>query len=359
MKKYTHFLNEEKKSQSEMTMEEFLKDDKKCWVEGETKDGKQIWSCPDNFRDITTYKVLDEEGKFKIQFNEVPDFSGTGKDLKSLEGGPIKSKNYILNIAGITNLKGFAKQTKNIDISMCEELTSFEGLPISIDGNLTLNFCNKITSLKGLPYRVGGNISIEYLHITNLEHFPKEVGGSITLKSNKLTSLEGIVKKINGKFICEKELGLTSLEGGPEYVGKFLSFFETDNLKSYNGFPKNNMNEDWYGSDGPPEIETKFILDSRYINNTGPDYGNIDKDIIAQGLDPNAVQDEYWSKYYKKDNEPSYINYWEELFEYIMRVDKSKLSDVHWPKEFIDKQEGEIKSLMASSSSLRKFNIKQ
>jgi hypothetical protein len=49
----------------------------------------------------------------------------------------------------------------------------------------------------------------------------------------------------------------------------------------------------------------------------------------------------------------------QKLLEYILRVDKSKISDVKWPKEFIEKQTDELKNIMKSSAGLRKFNIDQ
>jgi len=358
MKKYTNYLIEEKKSQSDMTMEEYLRDDKGCQMEGINDEGKQIWSCPDNVNSIGTYKVLDDNDNFKIQFNEVQNFSITDGDLTSLKGGPIKTIAYKINLAKIKNLNYFAKFAKHIEISMTEELTSLEGLPKRIEGDLYINFAYKLTSLKGIPDYIGGNLVIESTSITNLEYFPKYVGSNITFISNKLTSLKGIVNKVNGFLKIEKEKHLKSLEGGPEYVDKNLNLSGTDNLETYNGFPKNNLKSDWYSSDGPPEIENEFILNFRYIDNKPIDYDLVRKEMNDLGLDPTKSGNGYnYDKFYKKDNEPSYTDYWKDLLNFILNFDKSKISDVKWPKEFISKQSEEIKNLMISSNSLKKFNM--
>jgi hypothetical protein len=358
MKKYTNRVDELKKSQDEMTMEEFLKDDRGCWIEGEAADGRQIWSCPEKFGiGITGYKILDEQGRLKVKFNEVDDFNIT-HDISSLDGGPNKARAYKTGGDKLLNLKGFAKQVKDVEISFADNLTSLEGLPKTIEGNLSISFCKNLTSLKGIPEYIGGGLILEHTSVSNLEYFPKHVGKNVVLKSNKLTSLQGMVKRVEGEFKVNEEKYLKSLEGGPVYVGSFLSLSGTDNLDSYNGFPQNDPANDWHGSDGPSDIETKFILDSRYINNTKPDFGMISKRMKEQGIDPQYGNYD-WDQHMKSENEPRYVDYWAELLEYILRVDKSKISDVKWPKEFIEKQTDELKNIMKSSAGLRKFNIDQ
>jgi len=359
MKSYTERINELNKSQSEMSMEEFLKDDRGCWVEGETSDGKQIWSCPRKYGiGITTFKIIGEDGKLKVKFNEVDEIDLSSDKLISLEGMPNKARKVSIFAENIKNLDHFTKHVKHVELSNIEELTSLEGLPKQIEGNLHIFFCPKLTTLKGIPEYIGGNLKIEHTKITDLEYFPKYVGGDVIFNENRLTSIKGMVKKVKGTFKLNKEKHLTSLEGGPVYVKRLLSLTGTDNLESYNGFPQNEPDNDWHGSDGPSDIETDFILDSRYINNTKPDYEKINKEIRDKGLDPNVALNNYkWEKFYKKLDEPRYINYWEELLEYVLRKDKSKISTVKWPKDFINKQSGEIKNLMMSSRGLKKFNI--
>ncbi|MHA1883077.1 MAG: hypothetical protein ACTSUO_08535 [Candidatus Thorarchaeota archaeon] len=93
--------------------------------------------------------------------------------------------------------------------------------------------------LKRLPVkfkRVKGSFLCEHNQLTTLEGAPEYVGRYFFCEHNQLTSLEGAPKKVEESFHCDHNR-LTTLKGAPEYVGK--NFYCRDNrLTSLEGAPK-------------------------------------------------------------------------------------------------------------------------
>ena len=65
--------------------------------------------------------------------------------------------------------------------------------------------------------KITGHFDCSDLGLTSLIGAPEEVGKDFNCSKNNLTSLEGAPKKVGYSFNCSKN-SLESLEGGPEYV---------------------------------------------------------------------------------------------------------------------------------------------
>ena len=98
-------------------------------------------------------------------------------------------------------------------------------------------YSNVLTTLEGGPKYVGGNFDCSKNKLTDLKGSPLEVGESLTCYQNKLTSLEGSPKEVGRDFNCQ-ENKLTTLKGSPKWVGG--SFYCNDNvLTSLTDGPEN------------------------------------------------------------------------------------------------------------------------
>lgn len=91
-------------------------------------------------------------------------------------------------------------------------------------------YSNGLTTLEGGPKYVGGNVDCSLNKLTDLKGSPLGVGGSFTCYKNNLTSLEGCPKWVGSHLICS-ENKLTSLSNGPENVG---GNFDCNNNNIYN-----------------------------------------------------------------------------------------------------------------------------
>jgi hypothetical protein len=88
---------------------------------------------------------------------------------------------------------------------------------IDIEGDF---FCEwtGLKDFRGIKFgRISGNFSCSGLGLTSLIGAPEEIGKSFNCSKNNLTSLEGAPKEVGYSFNCSKNF-LESLEGGPEYV---------------------------------------------------------------------------------------------------------------------------------------------
>lgn len=335
-------------------IKKYLIDNQNCKLEGTTKDGKPIFSC----KDASSYKLIDDNGNFKVQFNEVGYMDIHSEKLTSLEGSPLKVETFDISFSPIKNMIGITDKVKNINLVFCGEITSLEGMPRSIDGDLKIGFCKKLTSLKGIPKYIKGDLVITHTEISNLEHFPKYIGGNIKFDTNKLTSLIGLPKDFENKLKCINENKLTSLEGCPSKLD-LINLDGTNNLESYNHFPIYNLDLDIYTSKYD-NIEINFLIDSENINNISLNYNKMINDLYNSdvNLSKQEARDIISNTNYKKDKDsPRYVNYFEELLEYVLREDENRIKEVNWPLDFINKQSSEIKNLLKSTKSIKKFNI--
>ena len=79
-----------------------------------------------------------------------------------------------------------------------------------------------LTSLKGAPQEVGRNFNCTCNKLTSLEGAPKIVGGWFDCPWNKLTSLKGAPQEVGEGFNCLNNFNLYSLEGIGEVKGAIL-----------------------------------------------------------------------------------------------------------------------------------------
>ena len=108
------------------------------------------------------------------------------------------------------------------DFTVTEDMVSdgkfIEGtIPDEVTGDFSCSYNNLLTSLEGGPELVGKSFYCNFNSLTSLEGAPELVGKSFNCSDNNLTSLEGS-PKIGKDFDCSNNL-LTSLKGGPESVG--------------------------------------------------------------------------------------------------------------------------------------------
>lgn len=82
--------------------------------------------------------------------------------------------------------------------------------------------------------RVEGNFTATKLGLTSLEGFPEFVGGNCDCSRNRLTNLKGAPREVNGNFDCQYN-SLKSIEGAPEIVRGDLKV-------DYNNFPYDDEN---------------------------------------------------------------------------------------------------------------------
>ena len=106
-------------------------------------------------------------------------------------------------------------------------------------GKVTGKFdCSELglKSLKGAPQIVGRNFNCNYNRLTSLEGAPREVVKDFSCYGNQLISLKGAPQMVGGSFNCSYNQ-LTSLKGVPQEVGG--SFYCSGNrLTSLEGAPQ-------------------------------------------------------------------------------------------------------------------------
>jgi len=169
-----------------------------------------------------------------------------------------------------------------------------------ISGDFTCNN-EKLTneSLKKLPTVVKGNLNLSGNHFTDLEDFDVDVKGGIDLSHNHLHELKNMPKVLDGMFDIGHNM-LTTLEGSPEEVKDFNCF--------------GNWLKTAYG--GPSKIHNKVLAnsDNKYNRN------RLDDKIPE-------IEQEFYSRkshYNKEEKEGGIINYWTELFQYILEKFQAK-----------------------------------
>ena len=123
------------------------------------------------------------------------------------------------------------------DLFCSKTITSFEGGPDIICGDLYCNDNKNITSLEHSPVQIGGSFICKNCNnLTSLEGAPKLIYGGFDCSDNNLISLKGSPIKIGYYFDCSKN-NLTSLVGAPKIVGTHFSCHD-NYLTSLDGIPK-------------------------------------------------------------------------------------------------------------------------
>lgn len=78
------------------------------------------------------------------------------------------------------------------------KLSDLNGCPHTVDGEFSLQFLSNLSSLKGGPEYVGGEFFILKCPLTSLKGSPERVRGRYTVVDSKITSLEGLPSVIEG-----------------------------------------------------------------------------------------------------------------------------------------------------------------
>lgn len=107
---------------------------------------------------------------------------------------------------------------------------------IDIEGDFNCGWTG-LKDFRGIKFgRISGHFDCSGLGLTSLIGAPEEVGKDFNCSKNNLTSLEGAPKKVGYSFNCSKN-SLESLEGGPEYVGDHYDC-SSNKLVTLKGSPK-------------------------------------------------------------------------------------------------------------------------
>jgi Leucine-rich repeat (LRR) protein len=149
-------------------------------------------------------------GDFKAMYLDLTSMEGFPKiidrncylsnnQITSLVGGPKTiGKHFVFQNNPITNLEGFPESVaRYIDLGGCM-LTSIEGLPTKVHDDLHLER-NNITNLIGAPDSIDGAFVLtDNKELTSLEGFPGIVIGNVHLVGcDNLKSLYGITNRVH------------------------------------------------------------------------------------------------------------------------------------------------------------------
>ena len=107
-----------------------------------------------------------------------------------------------------------------------------------VSGNFICNCYNnyKLTTLEGGPTYVGGNYDCSSNELTSLLGAPAKVEGYFDCRKNKLTTLEGGPTYVGGRYNCSQN-ELTSLQGAPITVKEGYFDCRKNKLTSLAGGP--------------------------------------------------------------------------------------------------------------------------
>jgi hypothetical protein len=215
---------------------------------------------------------------------EVDSFNCSYNDLFSLEGGPQKVE-WKFNCSNnkLKNLFGAPKIVGNDFICDNNKLETLEGAPQEIGSSFSCEN-NYLKTLEDGPTSVGSNYICDNNELISLKGAPRIIKGTFSCDNNKLTSLEGCPRYISGSFYCKKNKLLTSLKGGPRFVGEDVYFNSCTNLISLQDihlhFPK--------------------VRGTFYLNRTGPKTSVLGflliqqlKGVVLDDLTVAAILNEY------------------------------------------------------------------
>lgn len=139
---------------------------------------------------------------------------------------------------GLKNLIGAPIKAKEVYLTGCYNLESFEGCPTEDVQYITANGCG-VKNLIGLPANYTGQLSLlECENLISLEGCPQQLDYFDVSQCKNLISLEGGPKIVKGTFECSNCDKLTSLKGAPTSTGNFRCT-RCNGLKTFAGAPKN------------------------------------------------------------------------------------------------------------------------
>ena len=123
-----------------------------------------------------------------------------------------------------------------------ENLDALDNNNAKTVGELKLNNEGEIVALNGIPRDVWqGNFEVPYNNVDNLESFegsPIEINGAFTCSMHKkITTFNGSPKMVNGAFIVS-DCNISSVEGLPEFI-KQNCFITKNPIKTLKNIYKN------------------------------------------------------------------------------------------------------------------------
>jgi hypothetical protein len=136
---------------------------------------------------------------------------------------------------GLTSLLGCPQHVRGNFICTYNKLETLDGAPQEV-GSHFLCYRNKLKTLKGAPQRINGGFDCSYNVLETLEDGPVKINGFYECSENKLISFKGMPSRINGDLSCSNNL-LTSFEGCAQTIGGSLYSFNNKLLTSLNGGP--------------------------------------------------------------------------------------------------------------------------
>jgi len=131
----------------------------------------------------------------------------------------------------LKSLKGFPRTIHGMFHIFDEDspITSLEGGPEYVGGQVSLNNLKKLKSLKGAPTYIGRDFNSRNCRITSLEGLPNSLEGFLQVHGSNLTDLNGSPRDIGGAFYVYNA-PLTSLEGIPNTTKYSIDLTSSDSL---------------------------------------------------------------------------------------------------------------------------------
>ena len=212
----------------------------------EDKEKKIAISVDSIFKKIVTYTLGDD---FDVSYTLSEEyknliFNNLSKCLEKTKQN-IK-KGLILNPqTNRYDYKGsiYSEFLKTYNLLKTDESGNIVGFAIDFGEVTGLFNCSELglTSLKGAPQTVGRSFDCSYNKLTSLEGAPQKVGESFYCSNNELTSLIGVPKEIGKGIFCQDNK-LTSLKGAPQKVGGDFYCFN-NKLTSLKGAPQEGIKD--------------------------------------------------------------------------------------------------------------------
>jgi hypothetical protein len=179
----------------------------------------------------TPYKQLKDCTFMPSRVIGIVELANDNGNIKSLKGFTQKIGGDRVTVRychGITSLEGLPPAVStHLEVSQCNKLQSLKGCPeiesetdkyLSVD--IHISSCPQITSLNGLPKNVKGDLKVIHCGITTLQGAPDVVTGTLDVERNKLTNLVGCSQNLGSSktdriILDVSKNPLTSLRGIP------------------------------------------------------------------------------------------------------------------------------------------------
>jgi len=172
-------------------------------------------------------KVSSNKPTFEGKARSVRELIASVRDGRfTLDGRHLVVENNLeLDGLKLTSLIGCPQVIRGYFTCTNNKLMTLVGGPTEVGGDYHCSR-NQLVTLESAPQRISGNFMCDYNKLPSLKGGPIEVAGSYGCSYNRLTSLVGCAQTIGKNLIAGGNKYLTSLEGGPRFVGGgvFLEF---------------------------------------------------------------------------------------------------------------------------------------